>query len=450
MYGDCCNDDIPSYLSLTAPATSAYNRRGETRSGNCARCDRKPVAKPVLHSGMMRPVVAISVGYYTPAVRAGGPVRSISNIVERLGDEFDFRIITPNYDVGDYAPLEGTDTTQWSPVGKALVRYLPLRMVRSGAVGRTIHEVKPDAVYFNSVFNPAFTIRPLVTMQATRRTQRHPSILVAPRGELGIGALRLKAAKKRVFLAASRVAKLYSGVTWHATSQEERSDVRRVFGHDTRIWVAPNLGTQAFLRARRTVRQAKEPGSLRLVFASRIMRKKNLHHLITALQRVRGRVVLTVYGAIEDPGYWRKCSQLAAELPSSIRVTHEGNVDGNDVPEALDQHDVFALPTLSENYGHAIIEALARGLPCIISNTTPWQDLDSRGVGNVVPVDDGTALAEAIQRFVDMDERTFSVMSASARSYGRERILDDDAVAATRSMLAACVGPSVHGERSRG
>lgn len=47
------------------------------------------------------------VGYYPPACKAGGPIRSIANLVECLGHEFDFRVVTPDRDAGDTGPFEG-------------------------------------------------------------------------------------------------------------------------------------------------------------------------------------------------------------------------------------------------------------------------------------------------------------------------------------------------------
>jgi glycosyltransferase involved in cell wall biosynthesis len=56
------------------------------------------------------------------------------------------------------------------------------------------------------------------------------------------------------------------------------------------------------------------------------------------------------------------------------------------VVQELAAHDLFFLPTRGENFGHAIYEALASGIPVLISDRTPWRNLESLGVGWDLPL----------------------------------------------------------------
>src|SRR3546814_13762415 len=57
---------------------------------------------------MTRPCVAVFLRGYLPGYRSGGPLQSIANLVSRLGDEFDFRIITADRDLGNTSPYADT------------------------------------------------------------------------------------------------------------------------------------------------------------------------------------------------------------------------------------------------------------------------------------------------------------------------------------------------------
>lgn len=390
----------------------------------------------------------VLTGYYLPGHRAGGPVRSISNMVERLGDEFEFWIVAPDRDFGSDEPYEGVDLTRWTPLGKAQVRYVSPAMARRGAVTALAAATEHDLMYLNSFFHPSYTLRPLAARRfAGLRTSR---VLVAPRGELGRGALRLKALKKRPFIVLGRLTGLYDGVAWHATAPEEQTDIRRLFGPKPRVFVAPNLGSPGFLRPPSAPPPEKRPGAARLVFASRIMRGKNLAYLVEALGHLRGDVALDVFGPLQDPAYWEHCEQLAQRLPPNVSMSYRGEVSADDMPATLDRYHLFVLPTLAENFGHAIVEALGRGLPAVISDTTPWGEIEARGAGRVVPLGDPRRFAEAIQHFVNLAAPEYDRYRAAARTFGRARIDDADAVEATRQMLAANAGAADDGGASHG
>ena len=68
--------------------------------------------------------ILIVVGRYLPGFRAGGPIRSIANTVDWLGDEFEFQIVTADRDIGDKCPYPGIRRDDWQMVGKGQVRYV--------------------------------------------------------------------------------------------------------------------------------------------------------------------------------------------------------------------------------------------------------------------------------------------------------------------------------------
>ena len=71
--------------------------------------------------------------------------------------------------------------------------------------------------------------------------------------------------------------------------------------------------------------------------------------------------------------------KLIAGLPSNVRVAYGGVVAPDEVTAVLRRHHLFFLPTHSENFGHVIVEALAAGRPALVSDRTPWTDLEAAG-----------------------------------------------------------------------
>ena len=94
---------------------------------------------------MTRPVVAAVIKSYPPAFRSGGPGRSVSSMVELLGHDLDFRVITSVDDNGYDLGRDGIETGRWTRRNGAHVYTLPRSTLR-GAVQVTwqLRRLKPD------------------------------------------------------------------------------------------------------------------------------------------------------------------------------------------------------------------------------------------------------------------------------------------------------------------
>jgi glycosyltransferase involved in cell wall biosynthesis len=357
--------------------------------------------------------ILILTGGYLPGYKAGGPIRSISSMVESLGDEFEFRILTLDRDLHETRPYPGIVSGAWMPVGKAQVMYLPPEQVRLGSLRRLIRETPHDVVYLGGGFDPTFVLRALVLRRLG--LVEMPSVMLAPQGIFSKGALQIKSWKKWPFLALARQLGLYDGLTWHVSTMFEKNDVRaalRLHGKRHFVVVAPDIAT---VSTEPPPARRKSPGRLQVMFLSRICAMKNLDGALRILQGVDATIDFHIYGPAEDKSYWRACEAEMRKLPANVSATYHGPIAHSDVAAAMRAHDLFFLPTRGENFGHVIIEALREGCPALIANTTAFRNLESQCAGWDLPLDDVQGFRRVLQECAAMPPDQWLRWSEGAR-----------------------------------
>jgi glycosyltransferase involved in cell wall biosynthesis len=370
--------------------------------------------------------ILIFVDHYLPGYRAGGPVQTLSALVESLGSKFSLFIVTSDRDLGDEQPYQDIPTSRWVRVGAARCIYLSRRQ-RSWARLRRIMSTTPhDLIYLNSLFSWALGIKPLLLWRL--RAVPHAPLVLAPRGQLDPGALKFKRDKKAIFLLAARVFRLYDGVTWQATSETEAAHIRA----SARVEVVPNLMRPVAAHPRSITRKS---GPLRIVFLSRISPKKNLIFALEVLSLVRTDVEFAIYGPIEDQRYWSRCVRLMHKLPSSVRATYEGPAEHTSVEAIFRGADLFFLPTKAENFGHVIAEALSAGCPVLISDQTPWRNLETLGVGWDLPLERPERFQQVIERWAQASDEERTRLSRAATVLASRMISDSDTIVRTVRLL---------------
>jgi glycosyltransferase involved in cell wall biosynthesis len=370
-------------------------------------------------------VVLATSDYYFPGEKGGGAVQALANMVSRVGDTRTFKIITRDRDLGDESAYPSVAANRWHRVGKAEVMYLsPARRLRE--IFLLARNTGFDILYLNSSFSPTFTVW-LLVLRKLGLVRAQP-LIVAPRGEFSPGALRIKGFKKRLYLWLARLTGLYRHAIWHVSTEDEKCDVQRHFGRDARVIIARDcLPNREDINANVCTRDKVE-GRLDIVFLSRICRKKNLDGAVAMLAALRGAIRMHIYGPQEDPSYWKECQALIERLPDYIEVKYCGAVAHEDVPDILARYHLFILPTHGENFGYAIIEALLAGCPVLISDQTPWRDLQAKGVGWDLPLGERERFREVLQACIDMDQAAFLALSARVREYGLKTLRDDASV----------------------
>lgn len=370
---------------------------------------------------------------YLPGYKAGGPLRTVVNMVDRLGYDLQFKIVTRDHDSGDTEPYAGVTINDWNIVGKADVFYMSPERISVGGLKKILHSTEYDVVYLNSFFSPRFTITPLLL----RRFHLIPdkSLVIAPRGEFSAGALRLKKLKKRAYILAAKALNLCRGAVWQASSMHEEADIRRVLGENVKVVIAPDLAPFPSASEKLPSKSEKRRGLLRIVFLSRICPKKNLIGALKILRGLQGKIEFDIYGPLEDKKYWAKCQNIINKLPKNIDVRFCDKIAHEQVAKAIRKYDLFLFPTLGENFGHVILEALCAGLPVLLSDQTPWRELEEKGVGWDVPLENIDRFKDILQRCLDMENSEYLQWSERARKYGLHVSQDNKTVESNRKLF---------------
>ncbi|MCP9451546.1 MAG: glycosyltransferase [Nitrospira sp.] len=201
-------------------------------------------------------------------------------------------------------------------------------------------------------------------------------LIVSPRGTLSSWAMASGSFVKRFFWPLVQRPAISAAACFHATAESEYEDIRRL-GFRQPVAIIPNG-----IDIPEPIPKREQP--LRtLLFLSRIHPKKGLDLLLPAWQAVQDHFPawrLVIAGPRDSDGYLEKMQALAAQLELK-RLEFIGEVKGAQKWETYSQADLFVLPTYSENFGNVVAEALASGIPAIVSKGAPWAGLVEKRAG---------------------------------------------------------------------
>lgn len=365
---------------------------------------------------MTKPKICILIDWYLPGTKAGGPVRSVYSLVSLLKEDFDFYIITTNTDLGEQRPYPEISSDKWIDSDQVHYYYFSSKQLNSGNLLSLLKQISPDLIYLNSFWSRSFSIN---IVRLKKADVLEIPILLAPRGMLGKGALSLKSFKKKVFLTLSKLTGWYDSVFFHATQDQERKDILNRFSK-ARIRIVSNVNSGTVMLNKST----KVKNHLKLFYLSRIAKVKNLHFALETLKNIpkEYKVQYDIYGNLEDLVYWNFCLEIIRTLPENIRVEYKGELKFNEVQSRIAEYQCLLLPTLNENFGHSIVESLLCGCPVIISDQTPWTDLERYDCGFALSLNNRLKFTEALIYYAGLDADSFSEKSKKAINYISNKI----------------------------
>ena len=352
---------------------------------------------------------------YMPAYRYGGPIWSVHSLNKWLVKQgVDVTVYTTN--------IDGKGTLNVPTNTEALldgvkVYYFPIT-IRGWQYAHDLQKALAknaglfDVVHITSVFLSASSLGSYYAKKFKK------PYIISPRGSLMKEPLGKKSFKKTLYLSLLEKKNLQGASAIHFTTEMEKSEYLEARLPLREGIIIPNgFDPEEFDKA-------VEPGLFRkkynipqdkkiILFLSRISWKKGLDTLIPAFALVKARVphaVLVLAGG-DDEGYKKTVDQLIKKYNLEAAICYTGMITSELKVAAYKESSVFVLPSYSENFGTAILEALYAEVPVIITDVLPLaSDIQNVNAGLVVKKDEH-ALADAILKCMRDEEmrRTMGV-----------------------------------------
>lgn len=316
---------------------------------------------------------------YLPATRYGGPIFSVHALCAALvrhGHEV--AVVTTNVDgpgisavpVGQCIERDGVSVTYFE-TGHGR------RLYRSPAMAQALAALAPshDVIHVHAVF-----LWPTLAAVRAARNARLP-IVISPRGMLVGDLIRRKSRlAKSAWINIVERRNLSHASLLHFTSQIERDEYDHLGLPARPSVVIPNgVELSSFAAAQR---QTGSPPVI--LFLGRINWKKGLDLLIPAMVHVPD--ARLVIAGNDEEGLSAQLQSLAREANVAHRIQFVGEVDKTEKDRLLALANVLVLPSYSENFGNAVLEGMAAGVPVVV---TPQVGLapavEQAGAGIVVP-----------------------------------------------------------------
>ena len=361
----------------------------------------------------------IMASLFWPQKNSGGPPISILNLVRSIKDSFDIYIISKNHEINDDKPLEGI-TPGWNQFEFGNAIYLSREEHTLKRVRKIIEDVNPDVIYQNSFFS----YDDLLPVLFYKKAHKQVKVIVAPRGEFYPERIMVGKTKKKIYGFLFRVSGLLKDVYFQGTGKEECDQEKMFLGiPDDHLLNIQNLS----ISAKTSINIIeKNSGELKLVYIARVHPTKNLLKAIEWLKNLDGNVQYDIYGSIEDDNYWEDCLQVIHDLPENIKVSYLGVVEHELVASLIEKYHVYYMPTTGENFGHSIVEALRGSRPVLISDQTPWTDIDGVG-GYAIALNENHRFESVLKNFLYMSQDEYNQMCDNAHKYITEK-LDVDSI----------------------
>ncbi len=358
--------------------------------------------------------ILVFIDWYKPGYKAGGPIRSMSNMIGHLSDRYEFYVVTRNTDFLETKAYLDLEYNKWIKLSEnEHVYYISEEKLSIENIKKLIKTTPFDIAYINGVYSFYFSILPLFYLNKIKNCQ----FIVAPRGMFSIQTFKAKALKKRTGILIARFFGIYKKAIFHVTSTTEKTDIENLKINPKSIYLVSNL--PPILKEQSSNHIEKKEGELKLVSIARISNEKNTLFALQCLQnfKYKGSILFDIFGSIYQKEYWDECLEVISKLPGNIKVNYLKEINNNQVQRIFQNYHFLFMPSLGENFGHSILESFIAGCPVIISNKTPWRNLEEKGLGWDLDLNHPETFANCIQNSIDLNENEYRKLSKKCKEF---------------------------------
>ena len=355
--------------------------------------------------------------WYYPAQRAGGPIQSTKNMVNLLAKTHTIKVVCRSTDWGMKSPMENLELNVWmKQVNGVEIMYLSPDKINLKNIKQIIKENNCKMLYINGIFSFYFSILPLFLSAVYKPVKT----FVAARGMLHQSALSVKPLKKQLYLAFARGFGLFQSNSSRtsvliASNEEERKAIVSALGPNIKPMILGNIPIHPEDCPKQTI--VKAPDRLKLIFVGRLSPEKNPLALIAALSHFKASIDVTWVGSYNDEKYFAEFQAALKTLPSNIHSQYIQVIEHLQLLQTISEHHVMVLPSLGENFGHAIYESLACSRPVIIGNNTAWQASDCIMTCDPLSPDE---LGHKLQAMLVINQAAFDQLAQSSKLFAME------------------------------
>ena len=333
----------------------------------------------------------LSIVHYLPGIRLaqGGVVRAVLDGCAVAADR-GHQVTLFTYEPDD-VPTEWMDFTRVPGRPRAIALPVPRRpgKLLSRAAVATVEETlrSADVLHLHAPW-----------LDGNRQLANAASRLGVPyvvtlHGMLDDWSMSQRGFKKRLYMRLFGRRFLNGAAVVHCTAEAECTQARRWFDNRSTVVLPCIINLSSFEHlpgpaAGLSLLPAQHRAKMKILFLSRLHEKKGVDILIRAAGSLRDRPgmppFVVVLAGTGEPAYEQLLRSMVAELGLEPHVCFLGLVTGQVKVSLYQASDVFALPTLQENFGLVLAEAMGCGL-CVVTTrgTDVWQEVQQAG-GQIV------------------------------------------------------------------
>jgi glycosyltransferase involved in cell wall biosynthesis len=354
----------------------------------------------------------------------GGPAKSIPLLCKMLQDEgIENQILSVNQDHESNEYIERFHIS-WQKCKPTIGRYFSIQFIWA-----LLHQVKKaDVIHLHSCWSFPSLLFMVLSVFLTGK-----KVFFSPRSSLEPKSLQ----KKRLFKLIIRKLIVNNFVrksdAVFCSSQYEQNGLHEIYPHLTNIKILPNnldLNFNAAYDKEAARENLNLPeNSLVIAFVSRVHSRKRLDYLVDLWLKLVNEefpdLYLLIAGPIDEKVYFQAITEKVKKSSQADQFIYYGTLTGPQRLKCFIAADIFILPSEFESFGMAIAESLTAGTPVLVSDTTPWHEINKANCGWCIDI---SQFEETLKKFLKLDQVEKKLMSKNAQSFIQQHFSNTNSV----------------------